>query len=208
MSNFITITDDATNAILKTMQCWPEYQSLQASAGQTIHQGRYPKAEHTYDGAAFTQVSNEQKETPEQKIIQLDRALKTAGLHTELAVKSMSTKQQCKDLIDLAADKAKLRYVSKGILTPEEYTRVEKQSREYLADTSQTIPPMVQTVCDVYNLTGPLAAQFIVDTADAWDNVIYDTYDLRLKGKKAVDDATTATFKTVAQNYIDQLNAL
>ncbi|MGQ8367146.1 hypothetical protein [Glaciecola sp. 1036] len=204
---YITITDDQTNEIVKTMWCKPQWQSSQVKSGQTIHPGYFPKRRYTYNGDVFLEVETTLSVSNLPKMNVLLRELYKAGLQLPSNFPDISSKDVAKSLIDQAAGRARARYVSPGLKIDQEYTQLLSQAKDYLQDQTE-VPPMIQTWADVSSVTPLQAAQNVLDTAIAWETILNTIYDVRHRGKKAVQDSDLSSFQTVAQSYIDQLEAI
>lgn len=207
----ITITHDQTNEILDAREIHPSRLSFYEQPNQTVHNGFYPKNRYDFDGANFTLKADAEELTTvdlsnSQLVKLILNQLKVAGVEIPLHFEMCATKEQAKRLIDQAADRAKQKHVSAGFLTVEEYHRALNQAKAFIADTN-TPQPMITTWSDVSGMTPIDAADDIINTSDNWDAILNQTYDLRLRGKKAVDQASV-NFKAIALGYIQQLDNL
>lgn len=81
--SWITITDNETNQILYTVWCKPKKQSKLVEEGQTLHKGKYPVDEYTYNGVDFNLIPGVSKKvniTDRELIIKLIRELESNGI--------------------------------------------------------------------------------------------------------------------------------
>jgi len=208
-----TITSDLDNQIIRTLVCKPEWIELQVKENETCHDGNFPHDEFTYNSVGF-----ERKETLDKKSLihksskelsmNIMKELKHAGIALPMHDESMRSKMQAKRLIDQAAGRARCRFASPGNMIEEEYNQAKRFSIAFLLDDTQSVPPMVQSWATASNRTPVEAAQNIVNTGLVWEQILNVTYDLRIRGKSAVDSATVETFVSVAENYINQLDAI
>lgn len=209
----------ADNTIKKTIFCDSDRVSNYCEQGDIYKacSSSVTNVTHYYDGAEIKEKAQADWQPMAAKpwsevVSTLFKQLKFYGTALP-AHNEMSTKQDVKDMIDLSAGRARLRFVSDGVFTVDEYAQALKQAREYLEKCLlifpllPEIPPMVQTRIDVTGLDREGAAQSIVDAAAAWETALNEIFDIRLKGKKAVDDANAGTFAAVGQACIDELNA-
>lgn len=205
-----TITN-TNNDIVRVIDCHHSLIESQLSANETAHEGDYPLTHYTFDGSVFTEkvepITFPKVANKNALIMHVINDLERYGIYLDLTRETMASKRQVKELIDQAAGAARMRHVSNGLLVDQEYQQAKTQAIAYLADNS-VIPPMIQTWSDVSGMTLADAAQNIIDTANQWETALNTIYDLRLRGKKAVDDATAENFKDVAQSYINQLDAI
>lgn len=212
--SLFTITENSTNKILRNIQCLDEWSMLQVAVGESLHVGNYPHKDFTYNGVGFNvKQATPSYRTPIHKsgkelAIDIIKQLKNAGNSIEMHDESMNTKRKAKRLIDQAAGRARSRFASPGNMIAEEYNQAKRSSIAFLLDDTQSVPPMVQSWATASNRTPVEAAQNIVDTGIGWEQILNVTYDLRLRGKAAVDSATIETFVSVAENYINQLDAI
>ena len=209
----ITITDNTTNQIVKTMFCPEKWQADQVSEGQTIHKGHYPSNLYTYNGESFNLISGAsiQVETDRALIIKLMRSMNAAGLKTEVHIPNFDTKLNCKNAVDQAAGRARMRLVSQGFLIELEYNEVAAQVKQWRENGSDpTLKP--RAIDDEWvtekGQTAEEAAQDVEAIKSIWDNALMDIRNLRLKGKAAIDNAPQANCMQVAQTYIDSLDAI
>ena len=211
MKNY-TITVIATNEIIKNVYCDSDRISAYLETGQQSHLGKFEANKFTFDGTSFNEKTTHDElpffaRSTTEIATTMFKQLYAEGISIpEHEGGCLDTKEQAKYMIDLAANRALLKFVSRGLFVTHGYQRVEQQSRWLLDNPTGVVPPMVQTVSDVNGLTALEAAQFIVDTADSWYTAIETVYDKRLKGKKAVDDADLTTFKSIATTKIAELN--
>jgi uncharacterized protein YyaL (SSP411 family) len=77
----------------------------------------------------------------------------------------------------------------------------------FIANPEQTVPPMIKTWSEASARTYIEAAEHILQNASDYEIILNSTYELRLKGKAAVN-AATEDFAVVAQAYIENLDAL
>lgn len=193
-------------------------ESVALEVGQVAHLGAFKSSTHKFENGSIVEKTAADIAADEAKIQQRNPVnrlqgrvtsnLKKAGYLTNLGLPASDTwtRDDAREAIDLAAGNARSRFVSFGNLTVEEYVRVLAQSREYLTDTAQTVPRMLTTVMFVYEETAIVAATRIVNTSDAWDDILFQTYDTRLRGKKAVTLASDSEYKQIAISYINLLN--
>lgn len=208
-----TITDG--DNIVKVIEAGKlDYAELQVQTGQVLHDGGYRPDHYTYSSISdeFTLLADIPEpsllERSEKEIlVQLLRQLRKEGYTLPLHI-GTATRGEAKQLVDQAAGRAKTRFVSFGNLTVEEYRQALKQATEFMVDTTQTAPPMIATWAFCLDTTSQAAAEDILATAGSWEMVLNATYDLRLRAKKAIDEATEETYKSVAQAYIDQLDGI
>ena len=208
----ITITNESPPSIAWAGYAPVEQHEAMVGEGQKLHlEILKQRSRYTYDGENFTPISASSESiesiTPEQALISQSRQMRRQGFLLPEHI-SASSREGLKLLIDLAADRASLRFVSPGMLTVEQYNRALKQARWFIDNPTEQAPPMVATSAFYEGMTEIVAAQNIIDIAAQWDSVIDTVYDLRLRGKKAVNDALQAEIETTAQGYIDQLDAI
>lgn len=112
--------------------------------------------------------------------------------------------------IDRAAGKARSRFISPGALVDQEYLAAENAAQSFkdAGYPSTDVPPEVQAWADAAGMTATAAADDILATATAWRDALAQIRALRLQGKADVDAAADADIETVAQSYIDQLDAV
>lgn len=124
----------------------------------------------------------------------------------------LERKEDLKRQIDEAADAARSRFVSPGALIDKEYELALKQAKEWLAaGMPSPVPSAVESGIAASGgvLTAEQAAQEIIDTAAAWDDVLLRVRALRLAGKAAVDAAGESDdLQAIAQEYFAQLEAI
>jgi hypothetical protein len=123
-------------------------------------------------------------------------------------------KDAAKAAIDKAAGNARQRFVSTGTLIDMEYKLAQEQTAAWRAAGSPAgdVPDTITSWAAVTGMTDEEAAQDIEATAVAWEQVLIGVRQIRLAGKAAIDAAadqgTADDMATIAQPYIDQLNAL
>ncbi|MFG1487654.1 hypothetical protein ABMA58_00220 [Oceanospirillum sp. HFRX-1_2] len=124
----------------------------------------------------------------------------------------LERKEDLKRELDEAADAARARFVSPGALIDKEYELALKQANEWLAaGMPSPVPSAVESGIAASGgvLTAEQAAQEIVDTAAAWDDVLLRIRAQRLAGKAAVNAAGESDdLQAVAQEYFAQLEAI
>lgn len=119
-----------------------------------------------------------------------------------------ASKDHVKNLIDFAAGKARLRFVSSGELVEQEYRLALHKSVEWIASGMSGTPH--ESISDwavVAGLTNEEAAQSIIDTSEQYEQLLTLIRRIRLEGKAAVDNAIT-DFDIVAKPFFDQLEAI
>lgn len=119
-------------------------------------------------------------------------------------------KKAAKNSVDRSAGDARLRFVSPGYLVEQEYREAETAAREWqnAGEPASSVPPEVQVWADASNMTPSAAASDIIQTGQAWRDVLSQVRALRLQGKAAIDAAADADIEPTAQIYIDQLDAM
>lgn len=94
--------------------------------------------------------------------------------------------------IDAAAGATRLKYITDVPGQQATYLTKESQARAYLAAPTGPVPPYVQAEADVMSSTAQEAAEYIVETATLWSEVVGPTIEKeRRRGKVAVSAATT-----------------
>ena len=114
------------------------------------------------------------------------------------------------DSIDLAADAARRRFVSPGDLIDQEYKEAYNQAKSWL-DSGADIAAVPVSVLDeaaVRDLSPVAAAEYVVATGDQWAVLLMSIRKLRNQGKAAVNAAAGSDVLAVAQQWVDQLNAI
>ena len=207
----ITVTNDQTNEILTAREISPTRLPHYEQPGQTVHRGLFPANRYDFNGSDFTLKGDAAELTSadltDAELVRLVlNQLKQAGVEIPLHFEMIANKDHAKHLIDQAADRVRQKYVSAGFLIVEEYQEALKQAKAFVTDSTVS-QPMITTLSDVRNTTELDAASYIINTAAQWKQVLAQTYDLRLRGKKAVDQASV-NFKLIALGYIQQLNNL
>ncbi|MFW8589811.1 hypothetical protein ACOI22_03315 [Glaciecola sp. 2405UD65-10] len=209
----ITITDDATNEIVKTMYCPAKWHTSQVKEGQTLHKGNYPKDVYTYNGTTFDLINNDviNKQTDRTLINSLSRSMRKAGLNTEHHITNLNTRLNCYNAIDQAAGRARMRLVSQGLLIDLEYTEVANQVQAWRnAGSIEADAP--RAINDDWRIekgqTIEQAAQDVENIKAVWDDALMQIRNLRLKGKSAIDNAQPSQFNQVAEQYINELENL
>jgi hypothetical protein len=208
-----TITSEADNDILRSIECRPEWASIQVQAGETLHNGNYCADEFIFDGVSFISREDIQPRLLIQKsgkelAIDIIKQLRGAGNDLPMHDDTMTTKIKAKRLIDQAAGRVRSRFASPGNMIAEEYNQAKRQSIWFLANISEPVPPMIQSWATASSRTPTEAAQNIVNTGLEWEQVLNVTYHLRLIGKAAVDSSTIEEFKEIANSYINQLDQI
>jgi len=209
-----TITRDSDNAITKTVSAGAlSLAESQVLTGHTLHSGHYPPDKYDYDGTDFT-LKAEQPVQPfifqptRAMLAQMYNEMSLQGFDIPAHVDGIQSKAHARMLIDQAAGRARRRFVSPGLAVNDEYRQVLTQATQFLSDITQTTPPMIASWALASDRTDIAAAQNIIETSVLWESVLNATYHLRLNGKSAVDDASDADYKSVAQSYIEQLEAI
>lgn len=208
-----SIVNTITNAI-RVIECHPDWITLQLQENEVAYAGHYPSEFFTHDNGLFIEkdatalTHTVDTKSATQLSMLIYKHLRNAGFDLIIHDEHMQTKANAKRLIDQAAGRVRVRWTSPGQLIEEEYNQAKRQSKTYLEDISQTVQPMVKSWAEASNRTYLEAAQHITDTATSWELILDVVYDLRMKGKAAVDTASEEEFKAVAQNYIEQLDAL
>lgn len=135
------------------------------------------------------------------------KELETVGVGTKL---QLNTKEAARNAIDLAAGRARIRHVSQGALIAEEYNQAKQQVRQWREAGSpiEDVPAMIAARAQSLNVTPDQAALDIEQASEDYEALFNATFSIRLEGKKAVTDAAPEDFQQVAQNYINQLDAL
>lgn len=116
--------------------------------------------------------------------------------------------------IDAAAGDARQRFVSTGTLIDMEYKLAQEQTKAWrdAGSPAEDVPDAITSWAAAAGMTDEQAAADIEATATAWEQVLIAVRQIRLAGKAAVDAATdqgTADdMATIAQPFIDQLDAL
>lgn len=112
--------------------------------------------------------------------------------------------------IDEEAGAARLRYVSAGQLIEEEYRQALIAVREWrtAGSPADVVPPEIVSGAAYSGITNEAAAVEIEQTAVRWEDVLSAIRDLRLGGKAAVKLAADTEIESVAQGYIEQLDAM
>lgn len=124
---------------------------------------------------------------------------------------SNERRAQLKSNIDVAAGRARLRYVSTGQLVEEEYRLTLEQTKAWRSAGSpaESVPRAVQDWADAAGITAEDSATQIEQAAVAMETALLDIRGIRLAGKAAIDAAAdTDDFDAIAQPYIDQLVAV
>jgi hypothetical protein len=137
--------------------------------------------------------------------------LKTAGIATvsTLPPNADWTKDDAINAINQAAGRVRTRNVSPGNLLVMEYERLIIEVRYWIAAgrDANNVPRMLNSYATNYGHTPSAAADIIVAASDAYDDLLYVTYDKRHEGAAAVD-AAQIDFAGVAQPFINYLDCI
>lgn len=119
-------------------------------------------------------------------------------------------RSRSKQEVDRSAGEARMRFVSPGYLVEQEYREAETAARSWqdAGEPAGSVPSEVQVWSDATGMTPSAAAADIVQTGQAWRDVLAQVRAVRLQGKAAIDAAADADIETTAQTYIDQLDAM
>lgn len=207
------------NDILKVIEAGKlSLAELQVQTGQVLHSGNYDPDYYEYDSVndEFTLRANPREKeitelTDRQIIFILLRELRAQGYSFPSLNRVMRTKQHANEQIDQAASRACERFVSRGKFTVFEYQITQTQVKEWRSAGSPTndVPEMLQSWLDNSSYTtADQAAVNIEQTAAQFNQIVSTTRRLRLEGKAAVNAASASNFKSVAQTYINQLDAI
>ncbi|MFT7372064.1 MAG: hypothetical protein ACI9T9_000745 [Oleiphilaceae bacterium] len=211
--NYTIISNDK---ILRTLNCSVDNLSAQISLGEIAIEGTFDNRTHKVIEGALIELSETELQnlseqhkivthSNRQLILLIMEQLNLAG--QSINVDIIKTKDGAKKAIDLAAGRARARVVSPGVLTTEEYYQAKEQALYFIANPAQTVPSMIKTWSEASARTYLEAAEHILQNASDYEIILNATYDLRLKGKAAVN-AASEDFAVVAKTYIDYLDAL
>ncbi|MFC4699395.1 hypothetical protein ACFO4O_04380 [Glaciecola siphonariae] len=222
-----TVTDDLTNKIvghirlsawqLRAAEDEPAFISAfiesETTLSQTAHKGYYPNNQYSFDGVDFNEIEHTRptlSKEPRDLLVTLVKQLLDAGYSLPLHVDFIRNKKQARDLIDQAAGRARMRFVSQGLLIDQEYLIAEQEAKEWIAAGSDVnnVPETLDSWVAASGMTETAAASNITSTSAQFRGAIKSIRRIRLTGKKAVTDASLETFKAIAQTYINQLDAL
>ena len=119
-------------------------------------------------------------------------------------------KTNCCAVIDRTAGQARKRIVSNSDLIEFEYEHTYQAAKHYISNNYQgDCPSSIKSHAEAFNTTEKEAADTIKATGDNWYKTLDKIRDIRLKGKKAIENAPDdSDFEALAQSYIDQLNAI
>ena len=126
-------------------------------------------------------------------------------LNTPTAV----TKQDAKGSIDLSAGEARSRFIAQGSQVVEEYRLASTETKAWrdAGSPSGAVPASITLWATADGLTDEQAAAAIETAESNLDLLLLTIRGIRLSGKAAVENATD-NYDTVAQTYIDQLDAI
>lgn len=112
--------------------------------------------------------------------------------------------------IDTAAGAARTQFATSSAFIESEYQRSYDTAVAWINSGYQgEAPKPVKSDAEAFGRTDQEAAQYIKSTGDYWFSKLDEIRDIRLKGKQAVETAPDdADFNSVAQPFIDQLEAL
>ena len=108
------------------------------------------------------------------------------------------------------AGEARNRIVSDSSLIEVEYQRTYTAAVAFIVSNyTGEAPQPVKSHAEAYNVSESDAADAIKRIGDDWYKTIDIIRDLRLKGKKATENAgEEADYRAIAQPFIDQLNSI
>ena len=188
-------------------------------AGESYLVGAYPITQFKIvDGLPVELTASEQEERlPPKKpnakkmFYNLTANLSAAGTPTIDALPNAEnwTQVDAVNAINQAAGRARFRNVSQGTLVNEEYqlTANQVQAWRTAGSPANDVPPTLSSWATASGMSTELAAQNIEATAAAYNSALESIRDTRLNGNAAVN-AASSDFATVAQTYIDTLDAL
>lgn len=138
----------------------------------------------------------------------LNKTIDNMGVKVAAIVEE-DTKENAKAMIDLAAGRARTRYISDGALINLEYNQISKQVIDWrnLGSPADNVPVMITVRAETLSITVEDAAKSVEDASLNYENIINQTFSIRTIGKKAVDDAKK-NFIKVAEKYVKQLDDL
>lgn len=120
------------------------------------------------------------------------------------------SKESLKDYVDLAANRARLRFIAKGETVVEEYRLAAQQTASWrdAGSPAESVPSAISSWATASGMTDEEAAANIETTLVGFESVLLNIRSIRLSGKSAIDSAPTLEAKDVAQGFIDQLDAI
>jgi hypothetical protein len=189
--------------------------------GETYIEGAYPPDLFKLVNGVVTELDNAEladlgqqrraaKLQPARGIKSMVHGLKVAGYHTEKSLPATDwTQADALLAIALAAGRVRTRSVTPGNLLVMEYERLIIEVRPWIAigRDANNVPRMLNSYATNYGHTASEAADIIVAASDAYDDLLFNTYDIRHAGAAAVL-AASEDFASVAQPFINQLDAL
>lgn len=132
-----------------------------------------------------------------------------AEIATSIANNSAVTADKAKNLIDKAAGNARARFIAEGWEVVEEYRLAQQEVAAWrdVGSPAGDVPLSISTWATAQGMTDEDAAQGIEAAATNFESLLLSIRAIRLAGKGALDQATE-NFDSVAQPYIDQLDAI
>lgn len=199
----------------REMKCLPAYIEMQMQEGETYLEGSYPGNQYRLVEGVPVPIQEEAKPfvpslfKPSQEVlVDLVQQMSDSGLHIPIHTEGTATKKLMKQAIDQAAGRTRSRFVSPGNMIGQEYSQALNQAQVCINTAGETVPPMMQTWAAALNETPMNAAMNILETAAQWEFILNVTYDLRLRGKAAVDAASAEEFEAIGLGYINQLDQI
>jgi hypothetical protein len=119
------------------------------------------------------------------------------------AEKIAAYKTESKTKIDQQADTARLKYVSVGVYTQQEYLQAETDAKAWLLDTSKPCPLSISCWAQAKGWTNEQAATDIVTTAGQFRGLLDNIRAIRLLGKAAVDGAVDGVGVDLAMTTVE-----
>lgn len=118
-------------------------------------------------------------------------------------------KREYKNKIDVAAGEARDRFISRGAGVVEEYRLAASETKEWrdAGSPSGNVPISISSWAIADGMTDGESATAIEDAEVLLTTTLLSIRTIRLSGKSAVEIASS-DFDTVAQTYIDQLDAV
>jgi len=122
----------------------------------------------------------------------------------------LKAKTELKRLIDVAAGNARSRFISEGSQVVEEYRLAAAQTKEWrdAGSPSDNAPVSITSWAVAEGMSNEQSAAAIEAALYNLNGLLLTIREIRLLGKKEVNDATNDAAPAVAQGYIDQLDAI
>lgn len=122
----------------------------------------------------------------------------------------LTSKDSAKDQIDIAAGAARAKFSAPGELIDQEYLLVSDQVKKWrdASSPADNVPTAITAWATASGQTNEQAASDIETTSAEWNSVLMTIREIRLVGKKAIDDATAENVDSVLSSYLGQLKAV